>query len=86
MINKTEHPIGWSLLVQELQDAHEHLGQLLEDLCNNKDYGEEELAVDLGHVYGHLNRSWVRRNVEDDLTDQEWDSSREYPNDLRPIA
>ena len=29
MINRDLHPAGWAALVYELEDAHEHLGQLI---------------------------------------------------------
>ena len=46
----------------------------------------ERLRVDMGHILAHLNRAWARRNCTRDLTDEEWDAFREYPQDLRPIA
>jgi hypothetical protein len=40
----------------------------------------------MGHVMAHLNRSWARRNSTSDMTNDEFESFREYPQDLRPIA
>lgn len=86
MIDRTKSPMGWALFVQELEDAHEHLGKLIADLQSDPGYDDGNLRVDLGHVMAHLNRGWIRRNRPDDLTDDEWEQAREYPSDLYPIA
>ena len=86
MINRHEHPVGWAQLMSELEDAHEHLGRLIAEMTENTDYGDPNLAVDLGHVFAHLNRAWYCRTKPDNLSDAEWESAREYPSDLRPIA
>lgn len=86
MINRDTNPVGWSLLLNELEDAHEHLGNLIRDMSSGTEHSEEEYAIDLGHVYAHLNRAWRRRNVAEDLTDDEWEQARGFPEDLMPIA
>jgi hypothetical protein len=78
--------MGWALFVQELDDAHKHLGKLIADIQSDPGYDDGNLRVDLGHVLAHLNRSWARRNRSDDLSDEEWEEAREFPNDLHPIA
>jgi hypothetical protein len=86
MINRNENPVQWTLWLDELNEAHEHLGKLLEDLIADREYDESRLRIDSSHVMAHLNRSWARHNATSDLTDEESESSREYPQDLRPIA
>ena len=86
MINPKDNPVGWSLLLDELRDAHEHLGDLLKEISDGGDYSEEELGVFLGHVYAHLNRAWFRRNVPEDFPDSEWDAASGFPGDLEPVA
>jgi hypothetical protein len=86
MINPKDHPIGWAMLLYELDDAHEHLGSLIKAISSDPKYSEECFRVDLGHVLAHLNRAWRRRLVQENMTDQELDDAREYPGDLRPIA
>ena len=86
MINRQEHPIGWSFLLDELSDAQEHLQSLLRDANNNPEYGEPELRIDLGHVFAHLNRAWYRRNVPEDLQETEWDTASSFPTDIEPVA
>lgn len=86
MINRDDNPVQWVLWLDELQEARDHLGKLIESLNAERDYDESRLRVDMGHVMAHLNRSWARRNSTSDLTDEEFESFREYPQDLRPIA
>ena len=86
MINRTGNPIGWSMLLSDLEDAHEHLGNLIRDISADVEYGEPELRIDLGHVYAHLNRAWRRRVIPDDFSDSEWVTAGAFPNDLEPVA
>jgi len=74
------------MLLYELDDAHEHLGNLIKAISSDPEYSEECYRVDLGHVLAHLNRAWLRRFKHENMTDQEWDDVKEYPADLRPIA
>jgi hypothetical protein len=86
MINPKHNPVEWALLVNELSEAHEHLGALISKLGSASEYDEEWLRVDMGHLMAHLNHAWARRNCARSLTDEEWEQFREYPQDLRPIA
>lgn len=82
MINKSEHPVGWAMLMHELEDAQEHLAQLIANMDSDPDYGEGNLRVDLGHIYAHLNRAWHRRDVEEDLPDNGFEAASQFPKDL----
>ena len=86
MINRDDNAVQWALWLDELNEAHEHLGKLIEKLVAERDYDESRLRIDLGHVMAHLNRSWAQRNSIRDMTDEEFEAFREYPQDLRPIA
>lgn len=86
MINRTDNPVGWAMLLGDLDDAHEHLGNLIKDVSGDGEYGEPELRIDLGHVYAHLNRAWRRRLVAEDFSDSDWMTSGAFPDDLQPIA
>jgi len=79
MINRTDNPVGWSLLLSELEDAHEHLGNLIKEISDGSEYGEPELQIDLGHVYAHLNRAWRRRVIAEDFSEAEWEAARAFP-------
>ena len=84
MIQSEVNPMGWSFLMDELEDAQEHLTSLIKELNTDPEYGEGNLRLDLGHIYSHLNRAWHRRNVPEDLTEAEWASASQFPKDLDP--
>lgn len=72
------------MLMSELEDAHEHLGNLIHEMNTDPDYDEGNLRVDLGHVFSHLNRAWHRRNETRDLSEVEWSTASQFPSDLDP--
>ena len=86
MINRTESPVGWANLLSDLEDAHEHLGNLIKEISADVEYGEPELRIDLGHVYAHLNRAWRRRLIAEDFTETQWAAAGAFPNDIDPVA
>jgi hypothetical protein len=86
MINRNDQPVGWAMLLSDLEDAHEHLGNLIKEITSDPEYAEEELRIDLGHVYAHLNRAWRRRLIAEDFTDEEWSAAGAFPDDLQPVA
>jgi hypothetical protein len=86
MINRENNPVGWALLLDDLAEAHEHLGNLIKEISDDPGYSEGNLRVDLGHVYAHLNRAWFRRNVTEDFPESQWDTATSFPNDLEPVA
>ena len=86
MINRTESPVGWANLLSDLEDAHEHLGNLMKEIAADVEYGEPEFRIDLGHVYAHLNRAWHRRLIVEDFTETQWAAAGSFPNDIEPVA
>lgn len=86
MIDREKHPMGWNLFLDELESAHEHLANLIKEATEGKEYSEEDLRVDLGHIYAHLNRAWYRRNIPEDFPEQDWDFASKFPDDLEPIG
>lgn len=84
MIDKKLQPVEWAAFMCELEDAQEHLGNLIKDVEKDLGYGEPELRIDLGHVFAHLNRAW-RRSARD-LNDAEWDWASKFPDDLTPVG
>ncbi|NDI84367.1 hypothetical protein [Undibacterium crateris] len=85
MINKQNNPVGWAMLMYELEDAKEHLSNLITEIESDPEYEEANLRIDLGHVYSHLNRAWHRRDKVDDVSEQEWIEASKFPSDLEPI-
>lgn len=85
MISKKSDPVEWSAFVYELEDAKEHLEQLISDLESDPGFDEPKLRIDLGHIYSHLNRAWHRRNLKGDLNDEEWKQASQFPQDCDPF-
>ncbi len=86
MINPTSHPVSWSLLVSELDEAREHLQDLVTQLAGRGQIDEAEFAVHLGHIYAHLNRVWHSRNQDSEITDEQWEPFSQFPADIRPVG
>lgn len=57
MIDRGQSPAGWALLMYELDDAHEHPGNLLTHREERSDFDEIEFRIELGHAHAHLNRA-----------------------------
>jgi hypothetical protein len=91
MINRKQNSVAWALMVDELEDAHEHLGGLVARLNDGQQHemSDVELGLALGHVYSHLNRAWHRRNVEGEVAEdppQElFDLWSQFPTDIDPF-
>ena len=85
MINKKNH-IAWSQFMYELEDAKEHLENLIKEVESEEEYGEEELKIDLGHIYAHLNRAWNSRNSVEGTTKENWEAMSEFPKNVEPIG
>ena len=57
MIDRGQSPASWALLMYELDDAHEHPGNLLTHREERSDFDEIEFRIELGHAHAHLNRA-----------------------------
>ena len=86
MINRKEHPVAWAVLMHELDDAHEHLGNLISEMSAEGAIDTESYAITLGHIYAHLNRAWNTKDIPREVTAEEWEAGRSFPVDLEPIA
>lgn len=51
MIDNNTNPVEWALLPQELDDARQHLGQLIDQMAVAGEIDEVEYRVQRGHVY-----------------------------------
>jgi hypothetical protein len=89
MLNSESHPVAWALFIDELADASEHLGQLIAQMSSLGQIDEIDFAIQLGHVYAHLNRAWNGRNDPsdvDDATEQQRADLTKFPDDLEPVG
>ncbi|RDS81779.1 hypothetical protein DWU99_15220 [Dyella psychrodurans] len=83
MIDRNLQPVQWSEFMCELEDAKEHLANLIKEIEEDVTYDENNLRIDLGHVYAHLNRAWRRSMRALDRGDRDFASR--FPDDLKPI-
>lgn len=86
MINSKENPVAWAQLLSELEAAHEHLGSLVSEMARDGQIDVESYAVDIAHIYAHLNRAWNTRNITGRVTEYQWEEGRSFPPDLEPLA
>jgi hypothetical protein len=86
MINSTDSYVAWALLVDELDEAREHLQSLINQMATSGAIEDEEFAVELGHVYAHLNRAWHVRSQDGEISTEQWAKFSAFPKDLEPVG
>lgn len=86
MINPENQYVEWALLHAELEEAHEHLGQLLELVGARNPIDEGDFAVDIGHVFAHLNRAWNARAHVGEIDQHLFERFSKFPTDLEPVG
>jgi hypothetical protein len=53
MVSKTRDYVAWVSVVQELDDANEHLRDLVRRMIEDSAFDEADLRIGLGHIYSH---------------------------------
>ena len=88
MLTSAEHPVAWAMLLYQLGDAYDHLGSLIAQMQTAGSIEDAEYAVQLGHIFAHLNRAWHSRDdTELDQITNEFHSERSrFPTDLSPVG
>jgi hypothetical protein len=86
MINNKSNPVEWSSLLYELEDAKEHLENLISEISKNGEVDEQEYMVQIGHIYAHINRSWNSRNKIGEYNDKERELFTSFPKDIEPCG
>lgn len=86
MLNRDAEPVAWTQFMYQLADAHEHLGDLINRLNAKEQIDDNYFAVDLSHIYAHLNRAWHLKNETDEISDENRPKFSEFPTDVRPIG
>lgn len=86
LIAKAGNEIAWANLLFQLEDAKAHLQVLIDQLSADEQIDEVDFGIQLGHVYGHLNRCWNGRRLSGDADDQ-WYSEKNssFPDDMQII-
>lgn len=78
-----------AIIGYNLSDAQDHLGELLQEMKDDPEFGEAEFRLGLAHVYAHLNRAWHQRNASEEEIDQpdaHWEIWSRFPTGIQPIA
>ncbi len=86
MIKKSDDYVAWALLMHELADARDHLDGLIRKISEADTCDEVDLAIDLGHIYAHLNRFWHSRNQVAEMTEDQLSVFSQFPKDLKPVG
>jgi hypothetical protein len=87
MINNKENPVAWAMLITELDEAREHLEDLINEMSESGAIDDEsEFSVYLGHVYAHLNRAWHSRNQDEEISEKQWLVFSQFPKDIKPVG
>jgi len=73
------------VILSHLREAAEQLNETIQRLESNAEYGVEELEVEMGHLYHHLNTAWNGRDQTDEqfkkCTDEDFARFRRFPKE-----
>ena len=86
MISNRQNPVEWAMLLTELDEAREHLESLIDSMNAADGYDDEDFAVELGHIFAHLNRAWNSRAHVGDIPDETSSRYTQFPTDLYPVG
>jgi hypothetical protein len=87
MINQSEHPVAWALMLYDIEEVKEHLESLLNRMASDGSIEDDFFEVGIAHAYAHLNRIWHSRNHESgELTDAEREVFTRFPTDIEPVG
>jgi hypothetical protein len=81
MITYEKNPPEWDLFIYELEDAQEHLSDLIENLSNGSS-DEMDFKIRIFHLYQHLNRAWHSRNTIGEISSDQWEQNSQLPKNL----
>jgi hypothetical protein len=87
MINQTDHPVTWALLVYEIDDLREHLDTLAKQMAQDGRIDADDFRAHVSHAYAHLNRIWNSRNEgSEEAVHHRSDEFTKFPTDIDPIG
>jgi hypothetical protein len=86
VINQAENYVAWALLIDELDEAKDHIGTLTAQMASAGRIDDSEYATRLAHIYAHLNRAWHGRNVGGEATAEQRESFSKFPQEISPIG
>lgn len=84
LIAKTGNQVAWDNLLFQLDGARVHLQKLIDQMSADELIDEIDFGIQLGHVYGHLNRCWNGRRLPGEAEDQWYsDENSSFPSDIQ---
>jgi hypothetical protein len=86
MINARDNDVAWAMFITELDEAREHLTDLIDGLVKAGEGNDVDLSIHLGHVYAHLNRAWHSRNQDHEISEEQWPRFSQFPKDVEPVG
>ena len=87
MINQSDNPVPWALLLYEIDEVRQHLDSLAKQMASAGRIDNDDFRVQIGHAYAHLNRIWHRRNEKsEEITGEQWDAFSKFPTDINPVG
>ena len=86
MINQQEHSVSWALLLAELDEAREHLEELVDKMNRTGAIDDADFSIEMGHIYAHLNRACHSRNQDGEITRAQWPVFSQFPKDIKPVG
>src|ERR1700749_3995594 len=72
MIKRDTDPLAWTSLVEQLTEAHDHLGEMIERLLVDHGSDESRFRAGMERVIAHLNQAWATRPDPQESNDEEW--------------
>ena len=86
MINLQNNQKEWTTLMYELEDAKEHLEDLIKQMNAKGRVEEVEYEINLGHVFAHLNRAWNSRSLIGEYSHHTRSEISAFPKDIEPCG
>ncbi|HKR62925.1 MAG TPA: hypothetical protein VJZ00_04270 [Thermoanaerobaculia bacterium] len=86
MINAKDNYVAWARWITELDEAREHLTDLIDELVKAGEGEEIAFSIQLGHVYAHLNRAWHSRDQNEEISEEQWPLFSQFPKDVEPVG
>ncbi len=84
LVVKAGNEVAWHNLLFQLGEAGVHLQGLIDQMSADECIDEIDFGIQLGHVYGHLNRCWNGRRLPGEPEDQWYsDENSSFPEDLQ---
>jgi len=69
-----------------LREAKDSIDLILKEIGANSDYDSEELAIDIGHIYHHINTAWNSRNSSEaesiECIETNYNRWRQFPSEI----